>query len=57
MEVINDALEAAMLGKDKNDWTPVFVNVAPATLTVLSKQVRRKMPWTKSPENVLFDCL
>lgn len=39
MDVINDALEAAVRDKDKNDWTPVSVNVAPATLTILSKQV------------------
>ncbi|XP_077467026.1 amyloid beta precursor protein binding family B member 1 [Stigmatopora argus] len=38
MDVINDALEIAVKGKDKNDWTPVSVNVAPATLTILAKQ-------------------
>uniref|UniRef100_A0A665WIG1 Amyloid beta (A4) precursor protein-binding, family B, member 1 (Fe65) n=1 Tax=Echeneis naucrates TaxID=173247 RepID=A0A665WIG1_ECHNA len=38
MDVINDALEAAMNGKDKNDWATVSVNVAPATLTILSRQ-------------------
>nr|XP_057936443.1 amyloid beta precursor protein binding family B member 1 [Doryrhamphus excisus] len=46
MDVINDALEAAMEGKDKNDWTPVSVNVAPATLTILAKQT----------EEVLSEC-
>uniref|UniRef100_A0A3B4ZRY3 Amyloid beta precursor protein binding family B member 1 n=1 Tax=Stegastes partitus TaxID=144197 RepID=A0A3B4ZRY3_9TELE len=46
VDVINDALEAAMNGKDKNDWTPVSVNVAPATLTILSKQ----------DEEVLSEC-
>lgn len=40
MDVINEALEAAVDGRDKNDWTPVSVNVAPATVTILSKQVR-----------------
>lgn len=40
MDVINDALEAAVNAKDKSEWTPVSVNVAPATLTILSKQVR-----------------
>lgn len=39
MDIINDALEAAVQGKDRNEWTPVSVNVAPATLTILSKQV------------------
>lgn len=39
MDIINDALEAAVNGKDRNEWTPVSVNVAPATLTILSKQV------------------
>lgn len=46
MDVINDALEAAINGKDKNDWTPVSVNVAPATLTILSRQ----------DEEVLSEC-
>lgn len=41
MDIINEALEAAVNGKDKSDWTPVSVNVAPATLTILSKQVRQ----------------
>lgn len=39
MDIINDTLEAAINGKDKNVWTPVSVNIAPATLTILSKQV------------------
>ncbi|KAM8853975.1 amyloid beta precursor protein binding family B member 1 [Synchiropus picturatus] len=38
MDIINEALEASMEGKDKNDWTPVSVNVAPATLTIMSRQ-------------------
>ncbi|XP_054650993.1 amyloid beta precursor protein binding family B member 1 [Dunckerocampus dactyliophorus] len=46
MDVINDALEVAVEGKEKNDWTPVSVNVAPATLTILSKQT----------EEVLSEC-
>lgn len=41
MDIINEALETAVNGKDKSDWTPVSVNVAPATLTILSKQVRQ----------------
>lgn len=44
MDVINDALEAAVMAKDKIEWTPVSVNVAPATLTILSKQVRKEKP-------------
>lgn len=39
MDIINDVLEAAVNDKDKADWTPVSVNIAPATLTILSKQV------------------
>eukprot|EP00064_Thunnus_orientalis_P010916 superscaffoldBa00001522_g10945 len=38
MDIINDALEVAMNEKDKSEWTPVSVNVAPATLTILSRQ-------------------
>ncbi len=44
MDVINEALEAAVNGKDKSEWTPVSVNVAPATLTILSKQVTLDKP-------------
>lgn len=44
MDVINDALEAAVMAKDKSEWTPVSVNVAPATLTILSKQVGEETP-------------
>lgn len=39
MDVINDALEAAVSGRVKNNWIPVSVNVAPATLTITAKQV------------------
>ena len=39
MDIINDVLEVAVNEKDKNEWTPVSVNVAPATLTILSRQV------------------
>uniref|UniRef100_A0A669EDG8 Amyloid beta protein binding family B member 1 n=1 Tax=Oreochromis niloticus TaxID=8128 RepID=A0A669EDG8_ORENI len=46
MDIVNEALETAMNGRDKNDWTPVSVNVAPATLTILSRQ----------DEEVLSEC-
>uniref|UniRef100_A0A672H2X7 Amyloid beta (A4) precursor protein-binding, family B, member 1 (Fe65) n=1 Tax=Salarias fasciatus TaxID=181472 RepID=A0A672H2X7_SALFA len=46
MEIINDALQAAINGKDKADFTPVSVNVAPATLTILTRQ----------DEEVLSEC-
>uniref|UniRef100_A0A9J8B6J4 Amyloid beta (A4) precursor protein-binding, family B, member 1 (Fe65) n=1 Tax=Cyprinus carpio carpio TaxID=630221 RepID=A0A9J8B6J4_CYPCA len=45
MDVINVALETALNGKDK-DWTPVTVNVASATLTIL----------TSETEEVLSEC-
>lgn len=55
MDIINEALEAAVNGKDKSDWTPVSVNVAPATLTILSKQVRQDAALRESvhPRNLL----
>ncbi len=37
--MINVALQTA-LNKDKEDWTPVTVNVASATLTILTSEVR-----------------
>ncbi|XP_052422977.1 amyloid beta precursor protein binding family B member 1 isoform X2 [Carassius gibelio] len=45
MDVINVALETALNSKDK-DWTPVTVNVASATLTIL----------TSEAEEVLSEC-
>ena len=39
VDTINDALEAAMNSTRKQDWTPVSVNVAPATLTILTREV------------------
>lgn len=39
MDVINVALETALNSKDKEDWTPVTVNVASATLTILNNEV------------------
>lgn len=53
MDVINDALEAAVTTKDKSEWTPVSVNVAPATLTILSKQVREEKPGCTATETLL----
>ncbi|XP_061916396.1 amyloid beta precursor protein binding family B member 1 [Entelurus aequoreus] len=46
IDLINDVLEVATRGKDKTEWTPVSVNVAPATLTILAKQT----------EEVLSEC-
>ncbi|KAK7120036.1 hypothetical protein R3I94_020155 [Phoxinus phoxinus] len=46
MEVINVALEMALNSKDKEDWTAVKVNVASATLTII----------TSESEEVLSEC-
>ncbi|XP_028840464.1 amyloid-beta A4 precursor protein-binding family B member 1-like isoform X2 [Denticeps clupeoides] len=46
MEIINVALETALTTKDKQDWTPVTVNVASATLTVTHAQT----------EEILSEC-
>ncbi|XP_016118633.1 amyloid beta A4 precursor protein-binding family B member 1-like [Sinocyclocheilus grahami] len=46
VDVINVALENALNGKDKEDWTPVTVNVASATLTILNSET----------EEVLSEC-
>lgn len=44
MDVINAALEAALATSSKEHWTPIVVNVAPATLTITHEQVRRPRP-------------
>ncbi|XP_063061160.1 amyloid beta precursor protein binding family B member 1-like isoform X2 [Engraulis encrasicolus] len=46
MDTINDALQTAMETKERHEWTPVSVDVAPATLTI-SKQ---------ETEEVLSEC-
>ncbi|XP_046762931.1 amyloid beta precursor protein binding family B member 1 isoform X2 [Gallus gallus] len=38
MDVINAALEAALATSSKEHWTPIVVNVAPATLTITHEQ-------------------
>ncbi|KAM9602271.1 amyloid beta precursor protein binding family B member 1 [Morphnus guianensis] len=38
MDVINAALEAALATGSKEHWTPIVVNVAPATLTITHEQ-------------------
>uniref|UniRef100_A0AAZ3S9C5 Uncharacterized protein n=1 Tax=Oncorhynchus tshawytscha TaxID=74940 RepID=A0AAZ3S9C5_ONCTS len=43
VDTINDALEAAMNSTRKQDWTPVSVNVAPATLTILTRETEEVM--------------
>ncbi|OXB62249.1 UNVERIFIED_CONTAM: hypothetical protein H355_004165, partial [Colinus virginianus] len=38
MDVINAALEAALATSSREHWTPIVVNVAPATLTITHEQ-------------------
>ncbi|XP_054072229.1 amyloid beta precursor protein binding family B member 1 isoform X5 [Rissa tridactyla] len=45
MDVINAALEAALATGTKEHWTPIVVNVAPATLTITHQQVRPAPRW------------
>uniref|UniRef100_A0A4W5LNM6 Amyloid beta protein binding family B member 1 n=1 Tax=Hucho hucho TaxID=62062 RepID=A0A4W5LNM6_9TELE len=40
VDTISDALAAAMNSTRKQDWTPVSVNVAPATLTILTRETK-----------------
>ncbi|XP_046892058.1 amyloid beta precursor protein binding family B member 1-like isoform X3 [Hypomesus transpacificus] len=40
MDTVNEALAIAMNSKGKQDWTPVSVNVAPATLTILTRETQ-----------------
>lgn len=39
MDIVNAALETALASRDKADWSPVTVNVASATLTILISDV------------------
>lgn len=39
MDLVNVALDTAMNSKDKEEWTSVTVNVASATLTIITAEV------------------
>lgn len=45
MDTLNSAIESLMASSSKEDWMPVTMNVADATVTVISERVR---------QNVLF---
>ncbi|XP_075715496.1 amyloid beta precursor protein binding family B member 2 isoform X4 [Rhinoderma darwinii] len=46
MDVVNDAIDILMTPTDKEDWTPVIMNVADATVTVIKEK----------DEEVLVEC-
>ncbi|XP_044154582.1 amyloid-beta A4 precursor protein-binding family B member 2 isoform X3 [Bufo gargarizans] len=46
MDVVNDAIDSLMTPSDKEDWTPVIMNVADATVTVIKEK----------DEEVLVEC-
>lgn len=39
MDLVNVALNTAINSKEKEEWTPVTVNVASATLTIVTAEV------------------
>lgn len=39
MDLVNVALNTAINTKEKEEWTPVTVNVASATLTIITAEV------------------
>ncbi|XP_071981263.1 amyloid beta precursor protein binding family B member 2 isoform X6 [Engystomops pustulosus] len=46
IEVVNDAIDSLILPSDREDWTPVIMNVADATVTVIKEK----------DEEVLVEC-
>ncbi|KAM3939990.1 amyloid beta precursor protein binding family B member 2 isoform 3-T3 [Leptodactylus fuscus] len=46
MDVVNDAIDSLLNPSDKEDWTPVIMNVADATVTVIKEK----------DEEVLVEC-
>ncbi|XP_073417233.1 amyloid beta precursor protein binding family B member 2 isoform X2 [Dendrobates tinctorius] len=46
MDVVNDAIDSLMTPSDQEDWTPVIMNVADATVTVIKEK----------DEEVLLEC-
>lgn len=41
MDTLNNAIESLMTSSDKEDWPSVNMNVADATVTVISEKVQR----------------
>lgn len=41
MDTLNNAIESLMTSSSKEDWPSVNMNVADATVTVISEKVRR----------------
>lgn len=41
MDTLNSAIESLMASSSKDDWLPVTMNVADATVTVISERVRQ----------------
>lgn len=40
MDILNGAIESLISSSNKEDWTPVALNVADATVTISKHQVR-----------------
>lgn len=40
MDTLNSAIESLMASSSKEDWMPVTMNVADATVTVINERVR-----------------
>ena len=41
MDTLNTAIESLMASSSKEDWMPVTMNVADATVTVINERVRQ----------------
>lgn len=41
MDTLNSAIESLMASSNKEDWMPVTMNVADATVTVINERVRQ----------------
>lgn len=41
MDTLNSAIESLMASSSKEDWMPVTMNVADATVTVINERVRQ----------------
>lgn len=41
MDILNGAIESLISSSNKDDWTPVALSVADATVTISKDQVRR----------------
>ncbi|XP_036372366.1 amyloid-beta A4 precursor protein-binding family B member 2-like isoform X3 [Megalops cyprinoides] len=56
MDILNGAIDSLMSSSTKEDWTPVMLNVADATVTVIKEKEQEGQREDEDEEEVLVEC-